>query len=129
MASASRLAFDAGMEAWFKIISGYVALVADGGSVACIAIGIVQTLARALKVVAQRLATQEARREVWTRFAGWIVLSLEFALAADIVRTAIAPSWDDIGRLGAIALIRTGLNYFLERDLEVLDRSKEPERA
>ena len=41
-----------------------------------------------------------------------------YMLAADIVRTAIAPSWDDIGQLAAIAVIRTFLNYFLERDLE-----------
>ena len=39
-------------------------------------------------------------------------------LAADIVRSIIAPSWNDIGQLAAIAVIRTFLNYFLERDLE-----------
>ena len=33
-------------------------------------------------------------------------------------RTAIAPNWTDIGQLGAIAVIRTFLNYFLERDVE-----------
>jgi hypothetical protein len=43
---------------------------------------------------------------------------LEFALGADIVRTAIAPTWDDIGQLAAIAAIRTFLNFFLERDLD-----------
>jgi uncharacterized membrane protein len=46
------------------------------------------------------------------------LLGLEFELAADIVRTAIAPSWTEIGQLGAIAVIRTFLNYFLERDVE-----------
>jgi uncharacterized membrane protein len=50
------------------------------------------------------------------QFARWI-LALEFALAADIVRTAIAPTWDGIGHLAAIAVIRTVLNYFLERDM------------
>lgn len=57
-------------------------------------------------------------KEAFLRFASWLVLGLEFELAADIVRTAISPSWTDIGKLGAIAVIRTGLNYFLERDLE-----------
>jgi uncharacterized membrane protein len=79
----------------------------------------VETLILAGVVVgARRTGSRRARREVWTKFALWIVLALEFALAADIVRTAIAPTWDDIGRLGAIALIRTALNYFLERDME-----------
>ena len=61
------------------------------------------------------------------RFASWILLSLEFALAADIVRTAIAPTWDDIGQLAAIAAIRTFLNYFLERDLEAFMHERKPE--
>lgn len=39
-------------------------------------------------------------------------------MAADIVRSVIAPTWMEIGQLGAIAVIRTFLNYFLEKDLE-----------
>ena len=39
-------------------------------------------------------------------------------LGEDIVRTAVAPSWTDIGQLAAIGVIRTFLNYFLEKDLE-----------
>jgi uncharacterized membrane protein len=57
------------------------------------------------------------RRQIWTRFALWLVLALEFTLAADIVRTAIHPSWPSIGQLGAIAIIRTFLNASLARDL------------
>ena len=40
-------------------------------------------------------------------------MALEFQLAADILRTSVAPSWPQIGKLGAVAVIRTGLNYFL----------------
>lgn len=46
------------------------------------------------------------------------MLGLQFALAADIVRSVISPTWDDLGRLAAIAAIRTFLNYFLEKDIE-----------
>ena len=49
----------------------------------------------------------------------WLVLGLQFTLAADIIKTAVAPTWEDIGQLGAIAAIRTFLNYFLTRDLSV----------
>lgn len=45
------------------------------------------------------------------------MLALEFALAADIVRTAVAPTWDDIWKLAVIAVVRTMLNYFLARDI------------
>jgi uncharacterized membrane protein len=44
---------------------------------------------------------------VWLGFGGWLLLGLEFELAAGIVRTAIAPTWTEIGQLGAIAVIRT----------------------
>lgn len=65
------------------------------------------------------------RREVWLRYARFLVAGLTFQLAADIIETAVAPSWDDIGKLAAIALIRTFLNYFLERDLgDIRDRDR-----
>jgi uncharacterized membrane protein len=70
--------------------------------------------------------------------ARYLALALEFQLGADILSTAIAPSWDQIGKLGAIAVIRTGLNYFLMREMreekgpegkveETKDRSQESE--
>ncbi len=49
--------------------------------------------------------------------ARYLALALEFQLGADILSTAIAPGWDQIGKLGAVAVIRTGLNYFLMREM------------
>jgi uncharacterized membrane protein len=49
--------------------------------------------------------------------ARYLILALELQLASDIVSTAVAPSWDQIGKLGAIAVIRTALNFFLMRDV------------
>jgi uncharacterized membrane protein len=46
-----------------------------------------------------------------------LALALEFLLGADILRTAVEPTWDEIGRLAAIAAIRTALNYFLQREI------------
>ena len=63
----------------------------------------------------QRPATGLEGRQIWLRFATWILLGLEFALAADILRTAVAPTWDDISKLAVIATIRTMLNYFLAK--------------
>lgn len=60
-------------------------------------------------------------REIWLRFATWILLGLEFALAADLVRTAVAPTWEDISKLAVIATIRTMLNYFLAKDIAEFD--------
>lgn len=44
-------------------------------------------------------------------------MALEFQLAADILATAVAPSWNQIGKLAAVAAIRTALNYFLSREM------------
>jgi uncharacterized membrane protein len=44
-------------------------------------------------------------------------LALEFQLAADILGTALSPTWQQIGRLAAIATIRTALNYTLTREI------------
>jgi uncharacterized membrane protein len=65
------------------------------------------------------------RKAIWRRFGVWLLLGLEFALAADIITSVISPSWEDIGELAAIAVIRTFLNYFLERDLENAEASAE----
>jgi uncharacterized membrane protein len=48
----------------------------------------------------------------------YLALALEFQVGADILSTAIAPSWEQIGKLAAVAAIRTMLNYFLTRELE-----------
>jgi len=114
------------MEPLFETAANHVALAAEVCCIACIVIGMVKAVVRGLMFAGKPWAVlRDSRREIWVRFASWIVLSLEFALAADIVRTAIAPTWDDIGRLGAIAVIRTGLNFFLEKDIEAAARPKE----
>ncbi|HAH64413.1 MAG TPA: hypothetical protein DCL72_02810 [Rhizobiales bacterium] len=59
------------------------------------------------------------------QFATWILLALEFALAADLVRTAVAPTWDDISKLAVIATIRTMLNYFLAKDIADFSAAKQ----
>jgi uncharacterized membrane protein len=51
------------------------------------------------------------------KFGGWLVVALEFQLAADIVGTIIAPGNRQLIELGVIAVIRTFLNYFLSREL------------
>lgn len=51
--------------------------------------------------------------------ARFLAIALEFELGADILATTVAPSWDAIGKLAAIAVIRTALNYFLSREMAV----------
>jgi len=81
-----------------------------------IGIGALLTLASFFKVLAKpTIRGYESTRLLLARF---LSLGLEFQLAADILGTAVAPSWAQIGKLGAIAVIRTGLNYFLAREMK-----------
>lgn len=69
-------------------------------------------------------AEGHVKPDAWLRLGRWLVAGLTFQLAADILATAVTQSWEEVGRLAAIAAIRTFLNYFLERDLsDVRERS------
>jgi uncharacterized membrane protein len=72
--------------------------------------------------------TGHRKRDAWLRYARWLVAALTFQLAADIIETSITTDWMAIARMGAIALIRTFLNYFLEKDLNELREREEQDR-
>jgi len=93
-------------------------LVIEAAAVLVITFGSLEALFTLLLVMARPSASHGMRKAIWRRFGVWLLLGLEFALAADIITSVISPTWQDIGELGAIAVIRTFLNYFLEHDLE-----------
>jgi uncharacterized membrane protein len=107
------------VEALIRLICNYIALSVEATAAAMIAYGTIEALVRLAPALVGR-GPIGRRRDVWRRFGIWLLLGLEFELAADIVRSAIAPTWTDIGQLASIAAIRTFLNYFLESDIEKL---------
>lgn len=113
------------MEESFKTVAEAVALMLEMISILLIAMGGLEAVWRALWPMLRGRATQATGRVAWVGLARWLLLGLEFMLAADIVRTAISPDWQTLGQLAAIAAIRTFLNYFLERDLEAAWRLQE----
>ena len=91
-------------------------------------IGTIEAFVGGLRLMLDPSRTHRDMREVWLRYARWLVAGLTFQLASDIIETAIAPTWDDIGRLAVIAVIRT--YYYLERDVvEVRERHRTPAKA
>lgn len=88
-------------------------------------IGTVGAFVAAMKALFTSLDGPE-RRSIWLTYARWLVAALTFQLAADILESSIATSWEALGKLAAIAVVRTFLNYFLERDvLEVREIQKQ----
>lgn len=106
------------MEELFVNIARVVALLVEAAAITIVAYGSAEAFAKLLRVVVTPGATHGERKAIWRRFGLWLLLGLEFELAADIIGSVISPTWQDIGELGAIAVIRTFLNYFLEKDLE-----------
>ena len=81
-----------------------------------VGIGVVLALGLFVRSAVSRQPTNfNAIRLVLARY---LALALEFQLGSDILSTAIAPGWEQIGKLGAIAVIRTALNYFLGKEIK-----------
>jgi uncharacterized membrane protein len=103
------------MEELLKSFWGIAATIVEGAAALLITIGaaeaFVMSLLRFRSPTAQKM-------QIWMHFATWLLLGLEFELAADVIRTAIAPTWSDIGQLASIAAIRTFLSYFLDKDIK-----------
>ncbi|MCA1624859.1 MAG: DUF1622 domain-containing protein [Acidobacteria bacterium] len=94
---------------WLKL------LVETTGAI-IIAIGVILAIAEFARALFS--PKPEGYTKIRLLLARYLALALEFQLGADILSTAISPSWDQIGKLGAIAVIRTALNYFLSREME-----------
>jgi uncharacterized membrane protein len=114
------------MQVWLQAVTEHAVVLIDWMALVLIGIGTIEAFINGLRAMLTHPGASHETREVWLRYARWLVAGLTFQLAADILETAMAPSWQDIGKLAAIAVIRTFLNFFLERDLaEVLERETE----
>lgn len=103
------------MEEAVRDLVGYVIPVVEAIGALIVAVGVAVAFVTWVKAeLGLRETSFEGTRLVLGRF---LALGLEFQLGADILGTAVSPSWDEIGRLGAIAGIRTALNYFLAKEL------------
>lgn len=101
-----------GLEAAVSAAASWLKLGIEAVSVAIILAAMLLALARLL---GQSIGHKTG--DVRMGLARGLSLALEFQLAADIVGTAISPDWDQIGKLAAVAAIRTFLNFFLQREL------------
>jgi len=96
----------------------------EGAGALFIAIGFAYAFVKLIRAHLRReTASFTAVRITFSRY---LSLALEFQLASDILSTSVAPSWEEIGKLGATAVIRTALNFFLSRDMrEYLEKEEQ----
>lgn len=97
-----------------SVVDGMVRLVEAAGA-AVISLGAVIAIVQFLRALPSRDAN--AFVAVRLSLGRFLALGLEFQLASDVLRTAVAPSFDELGKLAAVATIRTALNFFLAREI------------
>ena len=98
-------------------------------SVMCVIVGFFKSLQLAIQL-SRRRNRYRIFNKVRLKFCMWLALALEFQLAAYILATTKTPTLETLGQLGLIAVIRTFLNYFLGKELEVeIEFEKNPEAS
>lgn len=107
------------LEGYLKLIVGYFAAGAEIAAALVIGLAILRGILSYIRLLFSRSAVEGTATEgIRLRLGRVLALGLEFTVASDILRTAVAPTRQDILNLGAIVLLRTLLNYFLEREIE-----------
>lgn len=105
-------------------VTVWLAAATDAVAVALIGLAVVEAVVRKLALVWRRRGgapspgPHDLIEDTRLRLARSLALALEFLLAADIMRTAVAPTWHEIGQLAAIAALRTALNFFIQREID-----------
>ena len=105
------------MKDWVSVAAEYTVSAIDAMALLLIAVGTIEMFFTCVRSIFSPSRTGRELRDGYLRYARWLMAGLTFQLAMDIIESARAPTWDDIGRLASIAVIRTFLNYFLERDI------------
>lgn len=112
------------MKEWLDLVTEQAILVINVMALIVVVFGSVEAFIRAFGLVVLR-SQNLAPRVVWLRYSRLLVAALTFQLAADIIETSISTDWESLGRIVVIGVIRTFLNYFLEKDLADLREHKD----
>ena len=100
-----------------KTVIEYLARAVEFAAALIIAIAAARATWQSMKLLLSSDAPAEAKVAVRLTLGRWLAVALEFELAADVLNTAVTPTWGDIEKLAAIAALRTALNYFLEKEI------------
>jgi uncharacterized membrane protein len=110
------------MEALLHSIAQPIALAIQAVAIAFVTAGSAVALVKAVRMLMAGTPSAGEFQAIWLNHARWLVAGLTFLLAADIVETSFSPTWNELGRLAAVAVIRTFLSYFLDREMECAER-------
>ena len=104
------------LEENLMVVAALLKLILEAVAILCVFLGLVTTTKLAIAQVSRLRSKYFYLLRL--KFGSWLVLALECQLGADILATTVAPSFESLGKLAIVALIRTFLNYFLNQELE-----------
>ncbi len=117
------------LESWLKLLVGYLAAGAEIAAAIVIGGAVIRGIITYLRQLFSRSKQHvDSTESIRLQLGRVLALGLEFTVASDILRTAVAPTRQDILNLGAIVLLRTLLNYFLEREIREGEQSRLADR-
>jgi len=108
----------------FKQLTIYLATGIEAAAAIIVGIAALEASLKAFHLFFHRREMQTAKEEIRLHLGRWLALGIEFELAADILRTAMTPTWNEIGQLAAIIVIRTALNFFLQKEIDNAERRR-----
>lgn len=112
------------LETWIRDLTTTTSLVVEAVAAVIVAFAVAEAVVRLVITMPRHTGdaapqtAHDAKEDIRLRLGRWLALALELLLGADILRTAVAPTWSEIGQLAAIAAIRTALNFFLQREID-----------
>lgn len=108
-----------GLEELLRTVFSFLIVLVEACGGLVITIGVCRTIVGYLIACVIRRNTEEVKH-LRIMLGQSMVLALEFQVAADILKTGLSPTWQDILLLAAIIAVRTVMNILLERELEFL---------
>ena len=113
------------LETWLKLLVDYLAAGTEIAAALVIAGAVIRGIITYLRQFFSRSRQHfDSTDLIRLQLGRVLALGLELTVASDILRTAVAPTRQDILNLGAIVLLRTLLNYFLEREIGQVEQSR-----
>lgn len=106
------------LEHWLEIVVGYAAAAAELIAAVIISVGVLRSF---LSYIRGLMTHNRVTSDIRLKLGRALALGLELTVASDILRTAVAPTREDLLILAILVLLRTLLNLFLEQELEAVE--------
>jgi len=102
-----------------KIIIEYISQAIALVSIAIIVYGTILAIFKFVKSLIKK--NPSGIRQIRADFGGYLLLGLELLIGADIIKTIVEPTYQELIILAGIVILRTILSVFLNREIKDIE--------